>query len=197
MGVGAGCIYTKPALINSRGYFRALFLFAKWRPIFLVASVGDAGIIMKEDTEVNLSGHKIELFQIEDYWSQYSLTKVTKIDLSNNLLTALDLFYGLEHISIFEGFSNLQTLILNNNPIEDIHPHCFKFLKSLRNLEINNSLLSKSSQFRFLKNVLSLEVVSIRDHRCMEMNLREFVLNVGPLPNLKVIDFSRMGIRGE
>jgi hypothetical protein len=54
---------------------------------------------------------------------------------------------------------------------------------------MNNSLLQKAHHLRFLRNKNFLEEIYIRNHACFDLNLNEFLNVVGPLKNLRILDF--------
>lgn len=128
---------------------------------------------------------------IEEHWQKVKISQIKKIDLSHNKLQKVDIFIGQEHISIFEDFLNLEELYLSDNPIEEIHPKSFKNLKKLKIFEMNNSFLSKLHHFRFLKNMNSLEKITLKRHQCFDMSIREFISTVGQLENLRELDISQ------
>jgi Leucine-rich repeat (LRR) protein len=71
-----------------------------------------------DTVEIQKSGLKLTILDIESIWEQFKLSKVTLVDLSNNLFENIDFFVGAENISIFEDFVSLKTLILSGNPIK-------------------------------------------------------------------------------
>lgn len=140
--------------------------------------------------EIQKSGLKLTILDIESIWEQFKLSQVTLVDLSNNSFENIEFFVGSENISIFEDFVSLKTLILSGNPIKQIHPNSLKSCPLVK-FEMDNSQLQKTHHFRFLKNKQTLEEICIKNHACYDLNLNEFINVVGSLKNLRILDFRR------
>jgi hypothetical protein len=145
--------------------------------------------------EVLLVNAKISEHNIVNSWLKLKITTIRKLDLSFNYFTRLYKEMGSKVVCFFDGFSSLEELNLSNNPIEFVHPTNFQTNPRLKILIMENSNINKDLNFRFLKNLKSLEHLSIKGHKVHSLTPAHFykIVPKESFPHLRSLDIRSMG----
>lgn len=106
------------------------------------------------------------------------LGRIVHIDLSNNLISRIDIARTGDDESPFSAFPELISLNLSNNRISRIHANVFSKNRELEHLDLGNNRLQKVDYLRCLYKLENLRSLNISKNSIYEISLRALKKNL-------------------
>ena len=126
----------------------------------------------------------MDAFELDKLFRNMITCETVNLYLNHNNIVEPYVVVKQNTISILEKFPNLISVDFSDNPIKKINLYNFKRNPYLTKLKIDNSEISQIEQFRFLKKIPLIRVLTCKGHKIYNISLETFAKISGTLREL-------------